>query len=129
MRTLFYNGDILTMESPRPAQAVLTEGKRILAVGDLSAIAPLAGRGVATVDLQGGALLPGFVDCGGSFGRVLRQHLPAGAGVKEIRAATHRVLGDYIRYGYSIVCAGGIDGETAALLARADLPEIGRAHV
>ena len=122
MRTLFYNGDILTMESPRPAQAVLTEGKRILAVGDLSAIAPLAGRGVATVDLQGGALLPGFVDCGGSFGRVLRQYLPAGAGVREIRAAAHRVLEDYIRCGYSIVCAGGIDGETAALLARADLP-------
>ena len=44
MRTLFYNGDILTMESPRPAEAVLTDGRRIMAVGDLSAIAPAGGK-------------------------------------------------------------------------------------
>ena len=52
MRTLFYNGDILTMESPRPAEAVLTDGRRIMAVGDLSAIAPLAVNGTQIVDLQ-----------------------------------------------------------------------------
>ena len=122
MRTLFYNGEILTMESPRPAQAVLTEGKRILAVGDLSAIAPLAGRSARRVDLQGGALIPGFADCGGSFGSSVRRHLPADAGSREIRTAAHRVWEDYIRLGYSTVCAGGLDGDTAAMLACTDLP-------
>ena len=71
MRKLFYNGDILTMESPRPAEALLTEGGRIIAVGDLGAIAAAAGRHAEQVDLEGGALLPGFADCYSDFGAVV----------------------------------------------------------
>ena len=87
MRMLFYNGDILTMESPHPVEAVLTEGERILAVGDLSALAPLAGRGARTVDLQGGALIPGFVDCGGGFLSAVMRRLSGQTSARAARAA------------------------------------------
>lgn len=75
MRKLFYNGDILTMESPRPVEAVLTEGERILAVGELQALSRFAGRQAEIIDLEGGALLPGFVDCYGDAVAVARRLL------------------------------------------------------
>ena len=120
MRTLFYNGDILTMESPRPAEAVLTDGRRIMAVGDLSAIAPLAVNGTQIVDLQGGALLPGFVDCGYSFLTALRRRLPAAAG-REMRAAVEETWLDYVRLGYTAIGVCGATAEMVKMLSHTAL--------
>lgn len=72
MRKLFFGGSILTMESPTPAEAILVEGDRILAVGDESVLRHMAGRQAAEIDLGGGALLPGFVDGGGDFLHAVR---------------------------------------------------------
>lgn len=122
MRKLFYNGDILTMESPCPAEAVLTEGERILAVGDLSAIAPLAGRGAQIIDLQGGALLPGFADNGCSFWSAVWRRLPVGISGRAARAVVHEVWEEYLLRGYTAIAAGRVTAEGVKLLAHADLP-------
>lgn len=61
-RTLYFGGPVLTMDRARPrAEAVLTEDGRILAVGSLEELRPLAG-GSSSVDLDGRVLMPGFVD-------------------------------------------------------------------
>ena len=62
MQTLFYNGPILTMESPIPAAALLEEDGVIKAVGGLETTAALAAPGARRADLQGRALLPAFID-------------------------------------------------------------------
>ena len=59
MKTLFYNGKILTLADPLYAEAVLVDGEKIIAVGkevDLRAMAD------EFVDLQGATMLPGFID-------------------------------------------------------------------
>jgi predicted amidohydrolase YtcJ len=60
---IFHNGAILTMEADRPqAQAVAIQGENILAVGSDEEILALRGPETEVVDLQGRALMPGFVD-------------------------------------------------------------------
>ena len=59
-KTLYYNGSILTMDRANPrAEAVLAENGKILAVGKYDA---LKDCGATLFDLQGAAMLPGFVD-------------------------------------------------------------------
>lgn len=67
-RTLYYNGEILTMESEadRP-EAVLVEDGMIRAVGALGQIAPQAGAEVEMADLKGHTLLPAFIDAHSHF--------------------------------------------------------------
>ena len=115
MRKLFYNGEILTMESPYPAEAVLTEGERILAVGDLSAVAALAGRHTETIDLCGGALLPGFVDCGGDFLSAVQVILSRtnAVGGRAMRAAVRAAAAQYAARGITVACGRGMTAETA----------------
>lgn len=61
-QTLYYNGSILTMDRQHPrAEALLTDGGCILAVGELAYLEGLAKR-PTRVDLDGRALMPGFVD-------------------------------------------------------------------
>lgn len=64
MATLvFHNGRIVTMEADLPvAQALAIRDDLILAVGDDKTILGLAGEGTLVIDLEGRALLPGFVD-------------------------------------------------------------------
>ncbi len=123
MRKLFYNGEILTMESPRPAQAMLCEGGRILAVGDLSAIAPMAGRHVRAVDLGGGTLIPSFVDCGSNFLCVAASELAAmgGHGSGARREAVRRAAERYLAAGITVLHGRGADGETFRRLAHSDM--------
>lgn len=65
---LYFNGTILTMEEKQPAaQAVLTEGEHILAVGDLGALRDRLTSGTEEVDLQGKTMLPAFIDPHGHF--------------------------------------------------------------
>lgn len=63
---IWFGGPILTMEDSQPtAQAVAVKDGRILAVGERSALESHRGAGTQLHDLQGKALLPGFVDAHG----------------------------------------------------------------
>ena len=62
MQTLFYNGEILTMEEPLYAEALLLEDGRILAVGAREELELKACPGVQRVDLGRKTLLPAFLD-------------------------------------------------------------------
>ena len=60
---LLLNATVLTLEQGQPrAEAVALRGQDILAVGRRADVAPLAGAKTRTIDCQGLALLPGFVD-------------------------------------------------------------------
>lgn len=60
MKILYYNGFIRTPVGC-PATALLTEGGKITAVGSREELEPLAAGG-ERVNLEGGTLLPGFID-------------------------------------------------------------------
>lgn len=60
---IFLGGDILTMDPSRPrAEAVAVAQGRILAVGRKDEVAGMQTARTKIIDLQGGALLPGFTD-------------------------------------------------------------------
>ncbi len=60
---VFHNGRVVTLEASLPvAQALAVAGERILAVGDDDTVLALADANTRMVDLDGRALLPGFVD-------------------------------------------------------------------
>ena len=60
---IFYNGQVVTMEPEQPtAEALAIRDHVILAVGDDETVLAHEGAGTALVDLDGHALLPGFVD-------------------------------------------------------------------
>jgi len=60
---VFHNGPIHTMDPAVPGpEAVAVSGHRIVAVGGLDDALAAVGPGALTVDLQGRALLPGFID-------------------------------------------------------------------
>lgn len=61
MKTLYFGGAVLPMDRPGKAQALAVEDGKILAVGALEKVEPLA-QGARRVDLEGRALLPAFVD-------------------------------------------------------------------
>ena len=61
---LFKHGPIWTADPSRPrAEAVLTEGDRILRVGDEAELEKLATAETRIIDLDGALLIPGFIDC------------------------------------------------------------------
>lgn len=62
--TLYYNGDILTMdgEAPQYAEAVLVNEGKIVFAGSRSEAEKLAGKDVNNIDLNGKTMIPGFVD-------------------------------------------------------------------
>ena len=60
---IFYNGSIITMEKDQPlAQAVAIRGNLIQAVGSDEAVLAFKGGETKVINLQGGALMPGFVE-------------------------------------------------------------------
>ena len=60
---VFLGGPVFTMDRSRPkADAVATRGAEILAVGSELETGPLMGPETVVVDLEGRALIPGFVD-------------------------------------------------------------------
>jgi predicted amidohydrolase YtcJ len=60
---IFHDGVVVTMDEGRPeAQALAVQGGTILAVGTDTEVLPLQGPETVLVDLDGRALLPGFVD-------------------------------------------------------------------
>jgi predicted amidohydrolase YtcJ len=67
--SVYFNGDILTMEgdSPNYAEALVVRGSDIAFVGDKSKAIALAGKDAKQIDLKGATLLPGFIDSWGHF--------------------------------------------------------------
>lgn len=67
MRTLYYNGNVITMNEAQPkAEAILVEDGRIVAVGSSEAL--LEQRATAhLMDLDGATVLPGFIDSHSHF--------------------------------------------------------------
>ena len=60
---IIHNGEILTMEqSPAQVEAIAIQGEYIVAVGDENDILAMAGPNTQFIDLEGRALLPGFID-------------------------------------------------------------------
>jgi len=60
---LYFNGTVRTMDPACPvARAVAVRGGKIIAVGEKEACAAAQEKGYEPVDLQGCALLPGFID-------------------------------------------------------------------
>lgn len=60
---LFHNGNIITINPQQPrAEAVLTWGGRIYAVGSNEDLAPFQHSADQVIDLQGATLLPGLID-------------------------------------------------------------------
>ncbi|MED5238666.1 MAG: amidohydrolase [Pseudomonadota bacterium] len=65
---LFYNGTILTMDAQHPeATAMLVNRGEIIAFGDADTLRDEVSRDVIQVDLQGGTLMPGFIEAHGHF--------------------------------------------------------------
>ncbi len=63
-KTLFYNGQIITVNKNNDiAEAMLVEDDRISCVGKTVEALRLADKYTEWVDLQGCAVLPGFIDC------------------------------------------------------------------
>ena len=62
--TMYYNGDIITMEgdSANYAEAIVVKDGKIIFVGSKSEAMKAAGEGHQMVDLQGKTMLPGFLD-------------------------------------------------------------------
>lgn len=65
--TVYYGGDILTMEgdSPGYVEAVTVKDGKILYAGSKDEALKQAGSGAVSVDLQGRTMLPGFIDTHG----------------------------------------------------------------
>jgi predicted amidohydrolase YtcJ len=60
---LYFGGEIYTVDETRPtAEAVSVKDGRIVAVGSKKECQAALGKNHETVDLNGGALLPGFID-------------------------------------------------------------------
>jgi predicted amidohydrolase YtcJ len=67
-RTVYYGGPILTMNSTdQVVEALGIEGDRIAAVGSRENVLDWAGDGARIIDLEGRAIVPGFVDAHGHF--------------------------------------------------------------
>ena len=65
MRLLFFNGKIYTLDEAKPmAQAVAIDGSLIVALGSDKEVKVEIGTGKwESIDLQGRAVVPGFIDC------------------------------------------------------------------
>jgi predicted amidohydrolase YtcJ len=100
--TLYVGGPIVTINDAQPtAEAVLTRGGRIVAVGARAEVEKAAQGPIAVIDLKSKALLPGFVDPHGHVVMVGLQALaanllPAPDGDGNDIAALQRILRAWI---------------------------------
>lgn len=66
MQRLFYNGDIITMES-KECEAVLVEDGLIKKAGSYEDLKKMTDKGCQVTDLKGGCLMPSFIDAHSHF--------------------------------------------------------------
>ena len=72
MKTLYYNGTIITMEAHCPsAEALLVSDGKIEALGSLETLTPLLQDDTTYINLDGKTLLPGFIDGHSHVGSIL----------------------------------------------------------
>ncbi len=96
MKTLFYGGNILTMEDPMYADAVLVQDGKITALGTKEDLMKQA-AGCEKVDLQGATLMPGFIDAHSHFFQVATSLLQVSLnGVDTISQIGNRI-GEFIK--------------------------------
>lgn len=93
---IFYNGDIVTMEEDALyAEAVLVQDGKIAKIGSKDALCALD-ESAALIDLQGQALLPGFIDPHGHFSgcasAMLQVPLEECASLDDVVAAIKRYI-------------------------------------
>lgn len=74
MKTLFYGGNILTMEENLYTQALLVKDDKILAVGPEADLRAMAGK-CEEVNLYGATLMPGFIDAHSHFSQMASAQL------------------------------------------------------
>lgn len=109
--TIFFNGMVITMEQNLPlAQAIAICDGRIQRVGSDSDILALRGPHTTVVDLQGHAVLPGFID---GHTHVLRNADRLGRSLAEAQAAA-------TRYGFTTVNEMSADEAFLERLTRAE---------
>ncbi|MFD0978077.1 amidohydrolase [Tropicimonas aquimaris] len=100
--TIYEGGPILTMDDTAPrAEALAVKDGRILAVGPLAEVMKHQGEATVLRDLEGRALLPGFVDAHGHVMMIGLQALaanllPAPDGEGNSVAALQGILTDYV---------------------------------
>ncbi|MCX7551901.1 amidohydrolase [Xanthomarina sp. F2636L] len=90
--TVYYRGDILTMEGENPeyAEALVVRDGKIEFVGESNKAMEIAGAGHKMIDLQGKTLLPGLIDGHEHFSMFSTQAIgaqilpPPDAGAKDI---------------------------------------------
>ena len=65
---LFFNGTVLTMDPQQPvADAMLVKRGEIVALGEVEVLRQQASRDVSVIDLDGGTVMPGFIEAHGHF--------------------------------------------------------------
>ena len=65
---LFFNGTVVTMDPAQPeASAMLVKRGEIVALGEVNVLRQQVSRDVQVIDLEGGTLMPGFIDAHGHF--------------------------------------------------------------
>lgn len=67
MKTLYYGGNIITMEENFSPEAVLTENDVITKIGNFEELKNEAGEDVSLYDLKGQTLMPAFIDAHSHF--------------------------------------------------------------
>ncbi|MBU3549541.1 amidohydrolase [Polynucleobacter sp. P1-05-14] len=75
--TVYFNGDILTMEgdTPKYVEALVVKDNKIAYTGDMREALTQAGTNAALQDLKGHTLLPGFIDTWGHFALIAQDTL------------------------------------------------------
>lgn len=93
MKTLYYNGNIITMAEETSPQAVLCENGKITAVGRTDNLKPLAD---SLFDLQGKTMLPAFIDGHSHITTVANTFAIADLSRATSVAEIIRIMKDYI---------------------------------
>lgn len=103
MKTLYYNGKIITVNDAQPqAEALLVEDGKIIAVGTLNTMSVLKDDATQLVDLQGKTMLPGFIDGHGHIGNLiaaLPKLYPPPAGIVDSKETLFREMKKMIANG------------------------------
>lgn len=95
MKTLYYGGSIRTMAGNGRVEALLVEDGRVAAAGTWEQLRPLA-RGAETVNLDGRALLPAFLDAHSHFSGAAHAMLQADLTQATDFAGIARAFADFL---------------------------------
>lgn len=93
METVFYNGNIITMEGNENPEAVLIIKDKIIKVGALADIKKIISKNARFYDLEGHTLIPAFIDAHSHFSSVAMSRLQVSLeGCKSFDEVKERLL-------------------------------------